>query len=657
MRFIKIELENFRQYKGRKKIEFSLDKEKRFTIIQGPNGSGKTNLLNALTWCLYGQEKHISNSSERISVNLVNKKYLEEVEPNSEIKMWVKLSLVNEKQEQYLIERVLKGCKESDNSITLQKDYVNVMWLQGREWKRIAMMPHYFISRLLLPEDIEGFCFFDGERLDNFFNESDFTIQESIHNVAQITLLSDLLEHLDNVSKEIQKNAKSTNPQIETYKKEMDYHDSEIKRNQDDKEKYSSDYKTIQENINNISEKLKNYPAAKIQELEIKRIDVEQNIDTLENKLNDIKGESLKHLIEIAPFFYCKNAILATIDIINEMYSSGQLPPKIKEPFLRELLESGKCICGNDISQNSPFRKNIEYLIKVKTSDLDDIINNSKFELETIQKLVNEFKSTRNLHGTKISEITDDLDNKSRELKEIKTKIGNIDVEEIQRLDKDREIWHLKKDDAYRNMTLCEANVEWNKNLYNTASLKHKKELTKDETHKLLIKRIEFCENALNVIESIKNEILDEVRTIIETKTSEYFLNLIWKKKTFSKVTINNKYNVEVLDIRGKKAKDDLSAGERQILALSFIASVREAARLNSPVIIDTPLGRISSEPKESIAELLPKYLSDTQTTLLVTDQEYTSLVRNKLDPFIGKEYQLVYNEEDEVTEIESYGK
>ena len=54
-----IKLENYRQYKDLK-IEFSTSENQNLTIIQGANGAGKTNLLNAITWCLYGKEKHIA---------------------------------------------------------------------------------------------------------------------------------------------------------------------------------------------------------------------------------------------------------------------------------------------------------------------------------------------------------------------------------------------------------------------------------------------------------------------------------------------------------------------------------------------------------------------------------------------------------------------
>ena len=49
----KIDLCNFRQFKGEHSIEFSTDLEKNVTIIMGDNGTGKTTLAQAFMWCLY----------------------------------------------------------------------------------------------------------------------------------------------------------------------------------------------------------------------------------------------------------------------------------------------------------------------------------------------------------------------------------------------------------------------------------------------------------------------------------------------------------------------------------------------------------------------------------------------------------------------------
>lgn len=50
-----IELNNFRIYKGRNKIELFPDGNKNLIIVSGNNGFGKTTFLMSLVWCLYGK--------------------------------------------------------------------------------------------------------------------------------------------------------------------------------------------------------------------------------------------------------------------------------------------------------------------------------------------------------------------------------------------------------------------------------------------------------------------------------------------------------------------------------------------------------------------------------------------------------------------------
>jgi DNA sulfur modification protein DndD len=54
MHFVSLRMHNWRQYLGSQEpILFSTDPDKPITLLLGPNGSGKTGLLNAFTWCLY----------------------------------------------------------------------------------------------------------------------------------------------------------------------------------------------------------------------------------------------------------------------------------------------------------------------------------------------------------------------------------------------------------------------------------------------------------------------------------------------------------------------------------------------------------------------------------------------------------------------------
>ena len=50
-----LRMENFRQFRGTTKVDFSCDPNKNVTIILGDNTFGKTTLLQAFNWCFYGK--------------------------------------------------------------------------------------------------------------------------------------------------------------------------------------------------------------------------------------------------------------------------------------------------------------------------------------------------------------------------------------------------------------------------------------------------------------------------------------------------------------------------------------------------------------------------------------------------------------------------
>ena len=60
MRIERVEIHNFRQYRN---AVFNFKKRGKYDlhIILGNNGVGKTNLLNAISWCLYETEPHLGN--------------------------------------------------------------------------------------------------------------------------------------------------------------------------------------------------------------------------------------------------------------------------------------------------------------------------------------------------------------------------------------------------------------------------------------------------------------------------------------------------------------------------------------------------------------------------------------------------------------------
>ena len=55
MKISQVTIENFKSYRDRQSIKFSIDENKFITVLEGQMGHGKSNLLNAFYWCLFDQ--------------------------------------------------------------------------------------------------------------------------------------------------------------------------------------------------------------------------------------------------------------------------------------------------------------------------------------------------------------------------------------------------------------------------------------------------------------------------------------------------------------------------------------------------------------------------------------------------------------------------
>ncbi len=647
MRIFYIEFENYRQYKNKQKIVFSDDSTHNFTVIQGANGAGKTNLLNGITWCLYGKELHFSK--KYIGLPIINEKKLFELKEGEEIEASVKIVLGDEKP-YYIFKRSIKGIKNNEKFNYIEQP-LNGWFLLNNDWKE-SSSPTITLNGLL-PEGIKNFFFFDGERLDDFFKiGNDEEIKKAILSVSQIDLLDTAIGHINDKKIQIEKEADGLSLKAKDLVSKIDSAKKPLEINRvllGDLIKQKTDTAT---NLSDIEEKLRESSIPLVNQLQNERDNLSGTIDKIDLQKSSDREKSIEHLISMGPLVYGKDAVSTSLEIINKKYQRGELPPKIRNPFLRELLVKGECICGADISSGRSREKIEQLLTKVSLSEIDSEINTGKFQLEQMKKEIDEFITKRDEYGSGIRNL-DEINQKNRErLKEISSKIEKTNIEEIQLWENQRIQFQKVLQTLEGDIRITKSEIERAETLIQEWEKEYRKELEKEKKHQTLLKKLNLCEDALKILKQMKMELISEVRETIESKTKEYFLNLIWKKDTYSEVKIDTNYRVSVLSKLGSESLGSLSAGERQILALSFMAALREISGFDMPVIIDTPLGRISGEPKDNVAESLPEYLTDTQVTLLVTDQEYTHSVKKLLSKRIGKEYELKFNEIESETQV-----
>ena len=103
----KVKIRNFRQLTN-VDIDFAKDEGKNFTIIQGRNGSGKTTFLNALSWCLYGEESYsLDKQKGKKGISICNEKVKELATIGDEVEVRVEIEFLDDDK------KYLHGCYDS----------------------------------------------------------------------------------------------------------------------------------------------------------------------------------------------------------------------------------------------------------------------------------------------------------------------------------------------------------------------------------------------------------------------------------------------------------------------------------------------------------------------------------------------------------------
>src|SRR5262249_42016826 len=90
---------------------------------------------------------------------------------------------------------------------------------------------------------------------------------------------------------------------------------------------------------------------------------------------------------------------------------------------------------------------------------------------------------------------------------------------------------------------------------------------------------------------------------------------------------------------------------ERQLLATSLLWGLAKASGRPLPVIIDTPLSRLDSSHRR---HLLERYfpVASHQVVLLSTDEEIDKTSLHRLKQYIGRSYQLKFDEASSGTRV-----
>ncbi len=647
MKILSIKIKDFRQFYGEQPIlEFSSDDTKMITVIHGANGSGKTTLLNAFKWVLYGKSDYELDK-------IPNQRLVSESREGDQIEVYIELTFMHE-EVKYIARREKKFIKKKGLQVSLDKGTFTLNYFKNGAYEK-SNNPEPNIKQIL-PEDLHSYFFFDGERIKNLSapNESN-EIKGAIKKLLGLEIIERGKLHLKGVMKEFTKQLKANSS--DELKKKIE----KLENKEEEKQDIQSLIDDCENNISAFKREIGTIDSNLVEKKvvaelvkERKRLDADSS--RLTQRLSSLE-EDRRNLISREGFLALSNELVETAEsILHEKRIKGEIPGKIREQFLDDLLEIGNCICGRSINKEEAPNAYAAIKKLQKTTiplEIEDAVITTTGILTNIKSRKILFIDTLKKHQKELTEIKSTLKKYQGRLDEISDKIGNVKHEEIEKLESKRK--KLESD-----MELNFEEKALNKNRFTEIGkeiIELKQEIKKvkkqSDEFELAKTRLQLAEDSHELIGKVYDAISDKIRAELSNKVNKTFTSIIAKNYW---AEINSNYTLNV----NKKVKDitiyvQNSAGEYQVASLSFIGSIVSICKENYetkkskfikggifPLVMDSPFGTLDTLYRKMIARLIPNLAH--QIIVLVSDTQWQGQVESEMKGRVGKEYSFIYH-------------
>jgi len=623
-----ITLENFRQFNGIQKIDFASDSGNNVTVIFGENGRGKTGLFRAIIYCLFG-EKLLSQDGD-IPVNEIKLINLFTLQNNqsSAVKSSVELNFIH-RDSRYTLKRAMQGILEE--GIVHEEDIEKKLSITYPEGNTKFIPSEDIDAEInkVLDRRVKDYFLFDGEKIEKLTRsnfEQKREIGEGIRNLLDIDIVEKSIRVLNKISKNYDQELSSsenvdlarTINLINEYednqskiKKRLNEIAGELDKARRERDKTDEELRKFEE-IRHLVERRK--------ELESRKVLNDQTIDNINKEIPKIICKT--SVLMIAP------SIIHIFDSIDLQRQKGEIPSEIKKDLIEKILNEQRCICGTILEKNSKVEKNIlEWLKRTTASEVQDGILN-------LWRYLSEIKNHFSDDALKVESLLQNYVNTNNDTSNIQNSLNNIS-EQIglqERQDANKLNEHRKKiDDKITSLSGEESKL--NDELENLkeeltglniklSELKKQVSLNDEITQRTMLVR-----DVKNALVDIHLSFTDDIKKRISNSATELFHQLIDSetKNNFFRIVVNDDYSLDILDRYRKPFLANISAGQRQIMSISFITALAKAASrsgyIDFPLFMDTPFGRLSFDHRNNLITHIPNLTS--QWILLATDTEF----------------------------------
>lgn len=642
MKLERITLENFRQYHDRQRLSFSKDSQRNVTVIHGVNGAGKTSLFLAINWCLYGEG--VSNVGE-----LTSKEAISRVREGESVRTAVELAFIHN-GERYLISRRLEGTKQADGSISASDR--NGFTMMRTRWDGQAERVNNPVGTMnaILPSNVRTYFLFDGEKIDNFAKpEASDEVRYAIYNVLKLEVLTRARRHLEDAATEYRRELKSVSSgELRSLVEQEEAARAEKAQAQDRKDELDREIESARRQIADIDRQLGEIQSAKALQQQRKRL--ERDIEQRQIEKDKLEGE-IRQIAAGGFVAVGQPAVERALTILEEKRDRGEIPSNIRQQFIQDLIDQMQCICGRPFELDSGEHQRLLTLMNSSLpGSLEDDVLDTSAALRPFAEQARFLQDNLGSAMRRRRELLDLIQALEEELDDVSRQLKGSPQEEISGLESRRENFRADIESYRLEQGTLDSRLERLDEEISELEKQIQRARKEKSKERSLTLKASLVQRAADAIGEMYQAFADDMRQRIEGKTKDIFRLLIWKDSHFQDVSLGPDYKLEVIDRYGLPARPELSAGERQVLSLSFITAMSRISEEEAPLVMDTPFGRLSSHHRNSITDHLPE-LAD-QLVLFVTDEELRDQARRNLEPRIGAEYRLEFDHETSCTEI-----
>ena len=634
-----VTLHNFGVYAGQQVIALAPVRDRPITLIGALNGGGKTTILEAVQIALYGRTAKCIDR-RRGGYNEYLKQAINRSSVHNSAAVSIEFSYrTHGHEDQFKVTRTwsLRGT-QVDESVVVDRNGVFDQTITER-WAE-------FIEALI-PSQISDLFFFDGEKIESLADpeRSAELLRIGIHSLLGLDLVDDLSKSLSVMDRKLRADAitdadrhqlDQMTAQVRVVEETLELESHQLAATQVLIDTAHRDFERTRERFKSEGGEL----FEQRQSLHIEREAAARTLDGFHSRLRDLANG-------LAPLLLIKRE-LKTLEEQAKLEEEAAVAREV----VRYLGERDTFVLG-EMKRGGMPQKWLGSLDQLLEETKDAIVHDAGAEsflgvpsasIVSVQSSLADVRKTVRGSLKDCAEASQRLDMVERRIAAIpdEAKLGQL-LNELRMLEsRQHELRTELKVRQENKDRLAQQYENKQKQLIEFEStlveVKFKDRLTGEMKNRLA--------DSKRALGEFRRRISQKHVGRLGSLIGECFQRLLRKQNFVDRVEIDPEtFALTIRATSGSSIPSErLSAGERQLLAISVLWALARASGRRLPTIIDTPLGRLDSLHRNFLVHNYFPWASH-QVVLLSTDEEIIGQYHAALKPSLAREYLIQYDD------------